>query len=208
MALFDIILESNGMYITEGHFSSIGLKAKLTDILAKIYNGNVEIEDGDKIEVAIRKLPGIKKVEYLGSYKSRHTSTNTIIDQSRFLILDSKNITYQLDIWNSPTKTIARTDITKIHDPSMCNIPSEYAIPFLNDYVSHLARHGFAGFASITKNKIGIYQHQRQGTYAADTPLQTKDFERFKPTIIKVLKNVYNKGNFEYKSLNELRYLG
>lgn len=205
MALFDAILED---FLIEGHFSSVGLKAKLIDILAKIYNGKIEIENADQLEAAIRKLPGIKKVEWVSQYQSKYVPTQKIIIQTRFLIMDMKDITYQLDVYNHPMKTIAKIDITKIHDPSICNIPDQYAISFLNNYVNLLARKGFAGYASISKNKVGIYAHVRAGMYTADAPHQHNDFERFKPTIKKVIKDLYNKGNFEYIALNELKYIG
>lgn len=207
MALFDIILEN---VITEGYLSSADMKSQLSTVIIKVFNGQIDMSDGNRLNTAIQKCARIKKSTLIMSIEGEYKDRATKYYQHRFFVEDIKGVLYQFDIWSRPDRILAKTSVTKIYDKKLCDIPEQYVTQFLGNYTSTLMKQGFVGYPQVNKNTMGIYAHYRAGSKSQDEHIQSISFEKAKPTITKILNDIYSKNTdkFEYKSKNELKYIG
>lgn len=121
---------------------------------------------------------------------------------------DTKKVMYQIDIWNKPMVLVSKTTVDKIYDSSRTNVPEKIVKDFLKEYVS-LARKGFAGLPSISKNTIGLYSYVPIPG-KPDSPIVGMNYNDFKPDIERVMIKLANKykDELEPKTKNELIYIG
>lgn len=204
MAMFDIIMENS--FVHEGVLSSANMKSQLTTLLLKIYNGKADMADGKSIGQALKKVRGVKQSQYLFTIKG--DMYDVTYYQHRYLVEDKKGILYQVDIWNKPMELISRTTVKKMYDPSSTNIPEKICKDFMSGYIS-MAKKAFLGYASISKNTMGIYMYTPEPG-KQDSQLQGVSYGDNAPAILSLMNNMAKKypDDLKQKSNNELSYIG
>ena len=162
--------------------------------------------DAKDIESAIKKVRGVSKVEPLITLRS--IKDGVTYYQHRYIVEDTKKVMYQIDIWNKPMVLVSKITVDKIYDPSRTNVPEKIVKDFLKEYVS-LARKGFAGLPSVSKNIIGLYSYLPI-LGKPDSPIVGMNYNDFKPDIERVMIKLANKykDELEPKTKNELIYIG
>ena len=200
------IIDSIGEAIlNEGFLSSANMKSQLTTVLLKIFNGKTDMASGEDIGNAIKQVRGVSKVAYIFSIKG-DSSNGVTYYQHRYIVEDNKNVMYQIDVWNKPMDLISKTTVMKMYDKSSTKVPDKICKDFISEYLK-LAKKGFVGYASISKNILGIYMYPPERG-KQDTQIMGVNYGEHRPDIQSIINKIQKKysNDLEIKSNNELIY--
>lgn len=202
MPIIDNIGES---ILNEGFLSSVNMKSQLTTVLIKIFNGKTDMASGKDIGNAIKQVRGVSKVAYLFSIEGDGYDGVTYY-QHRYIVEDNKDVMYQIDVWNRPMDLISRVTVKKIYDKSSTKVPDKICKDFISEYLK-LAKKGFVGYASISKNTLGIYTYSPERG-KQDKQIMGANYGQHSSDIQLIINKIQKKyaDELEIKSNSELVY--
>lgn len=190
--------------LNEGVLSSANMKSQLTTVLMKIFNGKTDMASGKDIGNAIKQVRGVSKVAYLFSIEGDRFGVTYY--QHRYIVEDNKNVMYQIDVWNRPMDLVSRTTVKKMYDKSSTKVPDKICKDFISEYLK-LAKKGFVGYASISKNTLGIYMYSPERG-KQDKQIMDANYEQHSSDIQSIINKIQKKyaDEIDIKSNNELVY--
>lgn len=190
--------------LNEGVLSSANMKSQLTTVLMKIFNGKTDMASGKDIGNAIKQVRGVSKVAYLFSIEGDRFGVTYY--QHRYIVEDNKNVMYQIDVWNRPMDLVSRTTVKKMYDKSSTKVPDKICKDFISEYLK-LAKKGFVGYASISKNTLGIYMYSPERG-KQDKQIMGANYGQHSSDIQSIINKIQKKyaDEIDIKSNNELVY--